>query len=411
MQKRIRTAMRETNTSPIEDRWHVSPLNSLDEVTQDFRLPEPILIHDVTLRDGEQTPGIVFDRDARIRIAKALDGLGVDRIEVGFPLVSKEDADAIGEIAHSGLNAEIWGFGRCLPQDVDLNHACGLRHMILEISVSKWKMDAYGLNREDVKSRMTTAIARAKEIGMTVAFMPVDLTRAELSFSKEIINLAVDKAGADEIVIVDTIGVATPEAIGYLTRQIRNVADVPLAVHCHNDFGLALANSIAALKEGASCIHVSVNCLGERAGNVDLAEVVVALKCLYNVQTGVRSERLKAVSRLVEEIGGLHVSPTKPIIGDRIFTRVSGGVVQQLLTSPGAVEPFEPGLVGLEREVVLGKLSGKYSIMHALNALDIKLSDDGLDRLLSEVKRRSTENRRLLTDDEFRFIVDGLVNP
>jgi isopropylmalate/homocitrate/citramalate synthase len=185
---------------------------------------------------------------------------------------------------------------------------------------------------------------------------------------------------------------------------------MPLAVHCHNDFGLALANSLAALASGASCVHVSVNCLGERAGNVDLAEVVVALKALYGVDTGINTELLTKTSRLVEEVSGNKVAATKPIVGSKIFTRVAGGVVQQLLISPPSVEPYEPELVGLEREVVLGKLSGKYSIMHALDKLGIQAGEDQVNTLVAQVKGLSVEKRRLVTDEEFAAMVARLTS-
>jgi isopropylmalate/homocitrate/citramalate synthase len=249
---------------------------------------------------------------------------------------------------------------------------------------------------------MLSALARAKDLGMKVAFMPVDLTRADMRFAETVVTQAVEKGGADEITVVDTIGVASPEAVGYLVERMGQWVAVPLAIHCHNDFGLGLANSLAALKAGASCVHVSLNCLGERAGNVDLAEVVMALKLLYGIDTGICTERLAETARLLEELSGCELSLTKPVVGKRIFTRESGGVVQQLLTSPPAVEPYSPESVGLKRDVVLGKKSGRYSILHTLGKLGLEASDEEIDRLLAEVKSRSTQQRRLVSDDELR---------
>jgi isopropylmalate/homocitrate/citramalate synthase len=186
--------------------------------------------------------------------------------------------------------------------------------------------------------------------------------------------------------------------------------NVPLAVHCHNDFGLALANSLAALSAGANCVHVSVNCLGERAGNVDLAEVVVALQALYGVHTGINTELLTKTSRFIEEISGNKVAVTKPIVGSNIFTRVAGGVVQQLLISPPSVEPYEPELVGLEREVVLGKLSGKYSILYALEGLGLQASYEQVNSLVTQVKSLSVDKRRLVTNDEFAAMARRLIS-
>jgi isopropylmalate/homocitrate/citramalate synthase len=397
--------LEETMAHHTDETGQISPLNFAPEVRDGFTMPANVQLHDVTLRDGEQTPGVVFDRESRLRIARALDALGVHRIEAGFPAISKDDREGLAEIAGAGLTSEIWGFGRCLPQDVEANAACGVKQMTLEISISELKLAAYGLSRDKVLTRMLSALAKAKDLGMQVAFMPVDLTRADMQFAEKVVCQAVEKGGADAIIVVDTIGVASPEAIRYLVERIGQWVAVPLAIHCHNDFGLGLANSLAALKAGADCVHVSLNCLGERAGNVDLAEVVMALKLLYGIEMGIRTERLAETARLLEELSGYELSLTKPVVGKRIFTRESGGVVQQLLTSPPAVEPYPPETVGLERNVVLGKKSGRYSILHALGKMGLEADDDEIDRLLAEVKSRSTQQRRLIRDDELREIL------
>jgi isopropylmalate/homocitrate/citramalate synthase len=388
-----------------QDVASLSPLNIDARVLGTYQIADRIQIHDVTLRDGEQTPGVVFDREGRLRIARALDALGVHRIEAGFPAVSEEDRDALAAIVAEGLDAEIWGFGRCLPQDVELNADCAVKQMTLEISISPLKMSAYGLTQNKVMDRMLSALTLAKEKGLRVAFMPVDLTRAELPFAQEIITRAVEEGQADEIVVVDTIGVTTPEAIFQLTRWIGEWVPVPLAIHCHNDFGLGLANSLAALKAGATCVHVSINCLGERAGNVDLAEVIMTLQLLYGIELGVRTELLTETARLIETLSGYDLPLTKPITGERIFVRESGGVVQQLVTLPAAVEPYPPELVGLARDVVLGKMSGRYSIQHVLDRLGLEASDEEIDRALAEVKQRSNTRHGLIDDAEFREIL------
>lgn len=386
----------------------LSPLNIDPRVLDSYQMASEIKIYDVTLRDGEQTPGVVFDRDDRLRIARALDALGVHRIEAGFPAVSQEDRDGLTAIVEAGLQAEIWGFGRCLPQDVELNADCGVKQMTLEISISPLKMSAYGLTRNKVMDRMLSALTLAKEMGIKVAFMPVDLTRAELPFAQDIITRAVEEGQADELVVVDTIGVTTPEAIFQLTRWIGEWVPVPLAIHCHNDFGLGLANSLAGLKAGATRVHASINCLGERAGNVDLAEVIMTLQLLYGIDLGVRTELLTETARLVEALSGYDLPLTKPITGERIFVRESGGVVQQLVTLPAAVEPYPPELVGLARDVVLGKKSGRYSIQHVLDRLGLEASDEEIDRALAEVKQRSNTRHGLIDDAEFREILSAV---
>lgn len=394
----------------LQARSHVSPLNFVSDVRNALHFPEKVLLYDVTLRDGEQTPGVVFNVQDRLEIVRALDRLGVHRIEAGFPLISDEDRRGVEAVANADLRAEVWGFGRCLPTDVEANAACGVKNVLLEISISDLKMAAYGLTRDQVIKRMLTSLEKAQQLGLRTAFMPVDLTRADLTFAEKVVRLAVEEGGASEIIVVDTIGVTSPEAMAYLTGLVRSWVDVPLGVHCHNDFGLGVANTLAALKSGAHCAHVSINGLGERAGNVDLAELVMALELLYGVDTGVATEYLTETARLVERISGQCVSPTKPVVGERIFMRETGGVVQQLLVSPPAVEPYDPALVGQQRSVALGKKSGKWSILHVLDRLGIELSDDEtVQRLLAEVKRLSTSERRLVTEEEFRELVRRVV--
>jgi isopropylmalate/homocitrate/citramalate synthase len=391
-------------TSSNDTEKQLGPLYDVPEVQQASKMPPKVVLHDVTLRDGEQTPGVVFDAKARLTIARALDALGVHRIEAGFPVTSPDDAEGVREIAHAGLTSEIWGFGRALAGDVKVNADCGVKAMVLEISISDSKIAAYGLTREKVLSRVKESMSLAKSMGLKVAFMPVDLTRADMKFAELVLKEAV-KEGANEVVIVDTIGVASPEAITYLTGRMRSWVDVPLNVHVHNDFGLGLANTLAALKAGAYCAHVSVNCLGERAGNVDIAEVAVTLELLYGVKMGIKLYKLAETAELLEKLSGYAISLTKPVVGQRIFTRESGGVVQQLVQSPPSVEPYDPSLVGLERAIVLGKKSGKHSISAAVKRLGLNATDEQMDTALAKVKELSIKVRRTVTDDEFKKIL------
>lgn len=386
----------------------LSSMYSLDSVKNELQLPSKVLIHDVTLRDGEQSPGVVFSSQERVQIARQLDSLGVHRIEAGFPIVSDEDRDGVAAVAQAGLKAEVWGFGRCLLDDVIANDDCGVKSMILEIAISEVKMRAYGIDRQKVISRMLSAVEKAKTLGMKVAFMPVDLTRSDLEFAKEIIKLAVEKGGVDEIVVVDTIGVASPELISYIANSIQEWVGVPMSVHCHNDFGLALANSIAGLKAGAECVHVSINSLGERAGNVDLAETVLALQLIYGIDMGIETSKLFETARLIEELSGFQVAFNKAVTGEMVFSRESGGVVQQLLSNPKSVEPYEPELVGQTRSVILGKKSGRYSIAYALEKLNIQADEDQITAALKIIKEQSRDQKRIIDYGELSAIINKL---
>lgn len=391
------------NQAQVPGRWSVSPYNFLPETAV---LPGGRAdLYDTTLRDGEQTPGVVFRPDDRVRVARQLDALGVQRIEAGFPVVSSDDREGVTAVAGAGLNAEVWGFSRCLVSDVDVNRSCGVRHLLMEVAISEIKMSAYGLTREQVTSRAVQAVAHAKALGMYVAFMPVDLTRADPDFARGLLGKVVREAGADEAVVVDTVGAATPEAIGHLVRLVREELGVPVAVHCHNEFGLAVANSIAGVKAGAGWIHVTLNGLGEKSGNADLAEVALALRVLYGVDCGTRLDQLTAASRMLEELSGFPLAPNKPVVGRAVFQRESGGVVQQLLTDASSVEAFSPDLVGNTRGIVLGKKSGRYSVVAKLQELGLTLDEPQIQAVLEQVKRLSVTERRPLADTDFQAIV------
>jgi isopropylmalate/homocitrate/citramalate synthase len=227
---------------------------------------------------------------------------------------------------------------------------------------------------------------------------------------KTVYTAAVDQGGADELVIVDTVGIASPDAIAYLTKKVKSWVDVPIQVHLHNDFGLGTACSIAAVKAGASCIHLTVNGIGERTGMADLAEVAMSLYLLYGIDLGLDYERLRGVSELVEELSQYRMSPLKPIVGKGVFTREAGPVVAQLYREmPEAVEPFAPELVGSKREVVLGKKSGKYSIIWKLEEHGLEATNEQIGEILSKVKSLSENKRRYLTEDEIEEIMKTVI--
>jgi isopropylmalate/homocitrate/citramalate synthase len=364
--------------------------------------------YDTTLRDGEQTVGVVFDPEQKLEIARALDGLGIERIEAGFPRVSAEDERAIRLILDAGLNAEIWGFSRAVGADVEALVELGLRSSVVEAPISDRKLDALGVDREAMLERIVYAVSDAARQGITVAFFGVDGTRADLGYLETVYKTAIE-AGAKEAVIVDTIGVATPEAVEFLVGEAREWLgpDVPLHFHGHNDFGLATASAAAAVRAGARWIHGTINGMGERAGNANLGEVALALQALYGVRTGLRLERLREVSARVQQLSGYELEPWKPVVGENLFVRESGAVASQF-HDPPSIEPFSADLVGAERKIVLGKKSG-------LDSIRIKCAELGLDldagrqrALLEEVKRLGTENRRLVTDDEFRRLASSI---
>jgi isopropylmalate/homocitrate/citramalate synthase len=364
--------------------------------------PTRVGLYDTTLRDGEQTVGVVLDPEAKLEIAKALDALGIDRIEAGFPRVSADDAAAIQAIAGAGLRAEVWGFARALPADVEALLEVGVRATVIESPVSDGKLAAYGLTREKLTRRVTDAVAHAAGAGVKVCFFGVDGSRADLDFLQRVYVAAVE-AGASEVAMVDTLGAASPEAAALLVRSARGWlgADVPIHWHGHDDFGLATAAAIAAVRAGASWVQGTINGMGERAGNASLGEVALALDALYGIASGCRLERLRETSELVRARSGYALDPWKPITGETLFTRESGAVASQF-HDPPAIEPYSAELVGARRALVLGKKSGLDSIRIKLSELGLELSEEQWPALLAAVKQLGADKHGLVTDDEFR---------
>lgn len=390
----------------MEEKWWVSPFNFIDEVMGDIRLPKKVGVYDVTLRDGEQTPGVVFRKEEKLKIAKALDDLGVQRIEAGMPVVSAEDKAAVKAIAHYGLGAEIWGFCRCVKTDVDACLEADVDAVICEIATSDLKHKAYGLDKEKVMTRAVETLRYAKDHGLYTAFFSVDLTRSDLNFLKTINTAAVNEGKADELVVVDTLGVALPEAIYYLTKKFKEWFKVPIHIHCHNDFGLSTACELAAMRAGAEWAHVTINGLGEKAGNTDLSELALSLYLLYGLDLGLKYDKLVSISKLVEQLSGVKMPPFKPVVGDNVFKRESGVTVMQLMSYPPSVESFEPELVGGKREIVLGKKSGKHSIEWKLKNLGINVPEDQIEPILSRVKALAEGKKDLVSDEEFKSIIN-----
>lgn len=369
----------------------------------------PVGIYDTTLRDGEQVAGVSLSAESKVEIARALDHLGVDRIEAGFPRVSAEDAEAIKEILQAGLSADIWGFSRAVREDVDALLDLGVRNATIEAPVSDWKLDAYGLSRDTVCQRITGAVKHAVDSGMRVCFFGVDSTRADIQFLEEVYRKAID-SGASEVAVVDTIGVLNPEAAAFIVGSVGRFLgpEIPIHWHGHNDFGLATAAAIAAVRAGASWVQGTINGMGERAGNAVIGEVAMALEALYGISTRIRYAYLREVSNLVQERSGYPLDLWKPISGRDIFTRESGAVASQF-DDPSAIQPYAAELVGAKLRTVLGKKSGLDSIRVKAAELGIEVDRDRWPALLAEIKRLGSERHELVSDEEFCSLVESKI--
>jgi isopropylmalate/homocitrate/citramalate synthase len=390
----------------MRDKIWTSPLNSREEVADGFDRSRPVRLYDTTLRDGEQAVGVVFNPEEKFQIACALAELGIGRIEAGFPRVSEADSRAVKRILDAGLAAEIWGFSRAVKPDLDALLELGITQTLIEISTSDLKIKAYGFDRPKVVAKVSDAVRHAVAHGMKVLFFAVDSTRSDLDFLRGVYDTALE-AGAAEIAVVDTIGACAPEAAEWLVREVRGWIgpDIPLHFHGHNDFGLGTALAIAAVRGGADWIQGTINGIGERAGNSDLLEVALALKCLYDVPVEINLEQARRVSGLVQAAGGYKVDGWRPVVGDNLFTRESGAVANQFHI-PEAIEPYSSELVGAPRRIVLGKKSGLLSIKLKAEELGVDLPDSLYAPVLARVKELGTAEERLVTDEEFLRLAD-----
>jgi isopropylmalate/homocitrate/citramalate synthase len=375
------------------------------ELNRPHEFEAKVGFYDTTLRDGEQTVGVVLMPDDKLEVARALSEAGVERIEAGFPRVSADDWEAVRLISEAGLEAEVWGFSRAVKADVEALVELGVGASVVESPISELKLRALGVSREDMLGRIRDAVAYAAGSGIRVAYFGVDSTRAEPDFYDDAYSAAVE-AGASEVVVVDTIGVAGPEGVADLVGRTRALLgpEIPIHFHGHNDFGLATANAVAAVRAGAQWIHGTLNGMGERAGNANLGEVALTLRAVYGIETALDLRRARALADRVRELSGYELEPWKPLVGENLFRRESGAVASQF-HDPPSIEPYSSELVAADRGIVLGKKSGIDSIRIKCEELGLDVPEEAQRRLLAAVKKLGTDKRGLVTDDEFRLLV------
>jgi isopropylmalate/homocitrate/citramalate synthase len=395
-----------------DNEWWVSPYNFVPEVRNTFQLPKTVSIHDATLRDGEQTPGVVMSVKEKIAIAEKLDEIGVDRIEAGMPAVSEQDFEAIKQISKLGLKSKIYTFARAINADIDKALECGCHGVIIEVPIGYPKLKyQFKWTWEDVLRKSVPVINYAKSRGMHVVYFPYDTTRAREEDLSNVLTRIMQEAPPDSVGVVDTMGCILPEAMKFMVRMVKKLTNnLPVEVHTHNDFGMAVATELAGVEAGADCVHSCANGLGERTGNAALEELIVALHVLYGYDTKYNLAKLPELGELVSRISRFPIAANKPILGDRNFTRESGIGVDLVVKEPLAMFGTHPALTGRKGEVVLGKKSGKLSITYNLEKLGITDADDeAVGEMLKRVKDKGIEKRGLLTDEEFREIVDGVL--
>jgi len=371
---------------------------------------ERVRIFDTTLRDGEQAPGFSMDRRAKMRMAHALEELGVDIIEAGFPQASPDDFAAVAEIARTLKTPTIAALARCQATDIESAGKAlqGARHSRIHLFLSTSPLHRehkLGKSRQEVIDIATTAIRRASALAHEVEFSAEDALRTEPDYLAEIFSVAIE-AGATVLNAPDTVGYVTPveitEMFAYLRRHVRGADKVIFSAHCHDDLGMATANSLAAISAGARQVECTINGIGERAGNAALEEIVMALhtrRPLFRVDTGIVTERLFPTSRLLAEVTGQNVPRNKAIVGDNAFAHESGIHQHGMLKHRGTYEIMRPQDVGAKTSLVLGKHSGRHALRQRLEELDYTLDEATLDAVFDRFKALADSQRSVTNDD------------
>ena len=373
------------------------------------RFPERIRVFDTTLRDGEQTPGVSLTPENKLRIAKRLDELGVDVIEAGFAAVSEGEMESVKLIAEAGLRAEICSASRGVRGDIDAVAKTGAQSIHLIIPVSDLHIEAkLRKNREQVLKITRDMVRHAKDCGLVVELSAEDATRADFDYLEKVFSTGIE-AGADRVVACDTVGVLTPERSYEFYGDLREALDVPIvSVHCHNDFGMAVANTIGGLLGGANQFHATINGLGERAGNASLEEIVVSLIALHKQKLNIKTKQLYGLSQFVQRLTGVYVQPNKAIVGENAFTHESGIHTQGMLANPGTYEPIEPELVGGTRRLAPGKHSGMAGLKAALASMGLAPMEKQLKEIFDRVKTVGDKGKTV-TDADLLAIAESVL--
>jgi len=386
----------------------VSLYNFEDEVRKGFSFSSP-KVNDTTLRDGEQTPGVVFSLEEKVTIAKMLDEIGVQQIEAGTPAMSPEEVRAVSAIVKEKPKASVMGWSRAVQNDIDAVLKTGCDAIAISIATSDIHLQ-YKLNmtREQVLERATSMVEYAKDHGLYISLNSEDATRTDFAFLKEF-TLKGKEAGADRLRLCDTLGVLIPASSKYLTKKLIEETRMPVEIHTHNDYGLAVANALAAFEGGAEWASTTVNGLGERAGNSSLEGVIMGLIKLYNLQLPFKISKIYEISRYVEKASGIPIPPNRSIVGTHMFTHESGIHVDGVLKYPYTYESFLPDEIGASRKIVIGKHSGKHAVWDKLKELGMEVDKEQLIKIVDAVKQTSQERKSAITDRELKEIAEKII--
>ncbi|MCD4703492.1 MAG: homocitrate synthase family protein [Methanosarcinaceae archaeon] len=363
--------------------------------------PLDIEICDVTLRDGEQTPGVAFTREEKLDLANELDAMGIEIIEAGFPVVSSSERNIVKEISNSGLDANICCLARSIVKDVDAALDCDVDMVSIFIAMSDLHLKyKYHKSCKDVVGCAMSTIEYAKDHGLMVRFAAEDATRTDISILKKVF-LEAEKYDVDYVSIADTIGILNPSTTHYLVSEIKRTVHTPVCIHCHDDLGMATANTLAAAEAGAKQLHTTLDGIGERAGNAALEEVIMALRVQYGIDR-YDATRLNSMVRKLERYSGLSTQVNKAVVGKHAFTHESGIHVMAILEEPRTYELYDPKLVGGTRSLIVGKHTGMKALKGIIKDLGYSMEQDELYKLIDMVKccnevKRGISRERLET--------------
>ncbi|TFG23910.1 MAG: 2-isopropylmalate synthase [Promethearchaeota archaeon] len=403
-----------------KNKVHVSAM--MDKIRGSLNLPEKVYFFDTTLRDGEQTPGISFTHEEKLSIAQALSELGIDVIEAGFPIVSQGDFKACRDIAKLGLDMEVIGLARMTKVDIDKVIEADMDSIHVFIATSDLHMKSkLQMTRDDVLNQISKMITYAKEHYSKILFSAEDATRSDLDFLIRANQIAVEN-GATRVNIPDTVGTITPTAFGYIIRKIYEALpkNVRIAVHCHNDFGLAVANTIVGFENGASEAQTTIMGLGERAGNASFEETAMSFYALYQIPMNINTRKIFTTAKLVESYcgGKIRIGRLQPLIGKNAFSHESGIHAHAMIKNARAYEPITPELIGIQRSddvedilrqsIKLGKHTGGHALRAKLEGMGIVTKDTQFNEIMNHVKNFGDKGHEV-TEEDFLAIVKDVM--
>ena len=383
------------------------PIYEMDQLYEN--LQDKITIFDTTLRDGEQSPGVALTVDEKIEIAQKLDALGVDKLEIGFPIASEGERETAKAVKKLGLDCTICGLARAVLKDIDAVIDSDLDYVHTFIGTSPLHRDyKLKMSKEEIKDKTIKTIEYCKDHGLKVEFSAEDVTRTEWDYLIDVYKAAED-AGANVINVPDTVGILTPMDAKTLIYDLKQELKVPISTHFHDDFGLGVANTLMGLEAGANQFHATVNGIGERAGNASLEEIIMSLVIAYNHPMDVDTTKIYNLSDFVSRVTGMNIPPNKAIVGKNAFAHESGIHVHGVMENAHTYEPISPEIVGQTRRIVLGKQSGGHAIKGKLEEYNIHLTDEQFNDVFRKIKELGDKGKAV-TDDDLKALAINEMN-